>query len=157
MRLVERLQKARYIAPTCALRADKYSLYLDGRNFGLELHLSIPAWPAIGSAIFPTLQVTVDIVTSVSCATVKEFEMNLKLTIAVSVASLFAAVGTAYAQDIPESTQQKAQQKAEAPPPVPSSDDATYGGVLSGRSMSASGTRQARCSTGPNCDIFFGQ
>ncbi|QIE29328.1 hypothetical protein SBC1_72850 (plasmid) [Caballeronia sp. SBC1] len=83
--------------------------------------------------------------------------MNLKLTIAVSVASLFAAVGTTYAQDTPESTQQKAQQKAEAPLPVPSSDDATYGGVPSGRSMSASGTRQARCSTGPNCDIFFGQ
>jgi hypothetical protein len=82
--------------------------------------------------------------------------MNLKLLFTASVAILVAAAGTAYAQDTPETTQQTAQlRKAEAP--APASDDATYGGVPSGRSMSASGTRQARCSTGPNCDIFFGQ
>jgi hypothetical protein len=81
--------------------------------------------------------------------------MTLRLLFAASVASLVAAAGTAYAQDTPETTQQTPQQKAEAP--APASDEATYGGVPSGRSMSASGTRQARCSTGPNCDIFFGQ
>lgn len=81
--------------------------------------------------------------------------MNLKLLFAASVASLVAAVGTAYAQDTSETAQQTAQQKAEAS--APASDDATYGGVPSGQSMSASGTRQAQCSTGPNCDIFFGQ
>jgi hypothetical protein len=80
--------------------------------------------------------------------------MNLKLIFAASVASLFAAVGTAYAQDALESTQQTAQQKPEAS--APSSDDAAYGGVPSGRSMAASGTHQTRCSTRPNCDIFFG-
>jgi len=87
--------------------------------------------------------------------------MNSKLLFAASVASLVAAIGTAYAQDTPATTQQTAQHKAEAPvpapTPTPASDDATYGGVPSERSMSASGTRQARCSTGPNCDIFFGQ
>jgi len=81
--------------------------------------------------------------------------MNLKFILAASIASLFAVVGTAYAQDTLENTQKTVQQKPEAP--APASDDATYGGVPSGRSMSASGTRQARCSTGPNCDIFFGQ
>jgi hypothetical protein len=83
--------------------------------------------------------------------------MSLKLLFAASVTSLVAAVGTAYAQDTPETTQQTAQQKAEAPTPAPASNDATYGGVPSERSMSASGTRQTRCSTGPHCDIFFGQ
>ncbi|QIE28068.1 hypothetical protein SBC1_61790 (plasmid) [Caballeronia sp. SBC1] len=90
--------------------------------------------------------------------------MNSKLLFAAGIASLFAAIGTAYAQDTPESSQQMPQQKAEAPALMPAptattttSDDATYGGVPSGRSMSASGTRQAQCSTGPNCNIFFGQ
>lgn len=81
--------------------------------------------------------------------------MNWNLIFVASVASVLAAMGTAHAQDAPENTQQTMQQTAQAP--APASDDATYGGVPSGRSMSASGTRQARCSTGPNCDIFFGQ
>jgi hypothetical protein len=81
--------------------------------------------------------------------------MKMKLIVAASIAGLLAAGGTAYAQDTAESTPQTAQQKAQAP--APASDDATYGGVPSGRSMSASGTHPARCSTGPNCDIFFGQ
>ena len=67
--------------------------------------------------------------------------MNLKLLFAVSVASLVASIGTAYAQDTPATAQQTAQQKAEAPVPAPASDDATYGGVPLGRSMSTSGTR----------------
>lgn len=85
--------------------------------------------------------------------------MNSKLLFAAGVASLFAAMGTAYAQDTPESTQQMPQQKMEAPAPTPApaSNDSTYGGVPAGQSMSASGTRQTRCSTGPNCDVFFGQ
>jgi len=69
--------------------------------------------------------------------------MNSKLLFSVSVASLVASIGTAYAQDTPATAQQTAQQKAEAPvpAPAPASDDATYGGVPLGRSMSASGTR----------------
>ena len=70
--------------------------------------------------------------------------MNSKLLFAVSVASLVASIGTAYAQDTPATAQQTAQQKAEVPVPPAASDDATYVGVALGRSVSASGTRQAR-------------
>ncbi len=81
--------------------------------------------------------------------------MNLKLVMLGSAASLFAITGTVYAQDAPETSQQTAQQqKQEAP--APASNDAAYGGVPSGNSMSASGPRQSDCRNRPQCDIFFG-
>ena len=87
--------------------------------------------------------------------------MISKLVMLASAASLFAITGTVYAQDAPEpsqqtqQTQQTAQQQKQAAP-APASNDAAYGGVQSGNSMSASGPSQSECRNRPQCNIFFG-
>jgi hypothetical protein len=102
-------------------------------------------------------QVTPDI-EPMSGQSIKESEMISKLVMLASAASLFAITGTVYAQDAPEPSQQTQQtaqqQKQEAP--APASNDAAYGGVPSGNSMSASGPSQSECRNRPQCNIFFG-
>jgi hypothetical protein len=53
-------------------------------------------------------------------------------------------------QATPDQTQTAATSEQKA-------DDNAYGGMKSGTSASAAGTRQGGCTDTPRCDIFFGQ
>ena len=89
---------------------------------------------------------------------------------ASAVVANVAGIDAARAQGMPADAQQLVQtmrpmqmsqatrdQTQTAATPAQQSDDTAYGGVSTGASASASGSRQSGCSDKPRCDIFFGQ
>jgi len=87
--------------------------------------------------------------------------MKSRLISAASIACLFAVAGTAHSQSLQQearpsvqpAVQPAMQQNAEGP--AKSRADTSYGGVPTTRSA-AGGIRSRSCTSGPQCNIFFG-
>jgi len=88
--------------------------------------------------------------------------MKSRLILAAGVACLFAVAGTAHSQNLQQEAQpamqpsaQPAMQQTAEGRPAQSGADTSYGGVPATRSA-AGGIRSRSCTSGPQCNIFFG-
>jgi|GraSoi_2013_40cm_1033754.scaffolds.fasta_scaffold96916_2 hypothetical protein len=84
--------------------------------------------------------------------------MKSSLMLSAIGACLFAVAGVTTAAQPPQDAQSsgKAAMQENANMSAQSSTDMSYGGVADSRSTSG-GMQPRKCSTGPQCDIFFGQ
>jgi hypothetical protein len=87
--------------------------------------------------------------------------MKSRLILAAGVACLLAVAGTAHSQSLQQEAQ-PAMQPAAQPAmqqtvegPAQSGADTSYGGVPATRSA-AGGMHSRSCTSGPQCNIFFG-
>lgn len=84
--------------------------------------------------------------------------MKSRLAFAVSSVFLLVVAGTANAQQTQQAQQPSGQatMQQDANTSAQSSTDTSYGGMPDTRSAKSS-MRTRNCTTGPQCDIFFGQ
>jgi len=83
--------------------------------------------------------------------------MKRLLTLPVAGALLFAAAGVAVGAEMPQSqATPKATMQDNANASAQAATDMSYGGTSDDRSASGATLHSRQCSTGPQCNIYFG-